>query len=649
MHVPVLLPKIFDFPLTYKSKLNEHLDYGDLVEVPFGNQTEIGVVWKNVQKTKKKFLVKNILRKINNTSLNKKLLDFIEWFSMYNLIPLGQALKLILVNKYLIQQPKEMKKFKNDIIKKKIKLNDDQKKAVKLLNYDYNNFRVDVLKGVTGSGKTLVYFKKIKEVIDKNGQALIMLPEIFLTTQFEKRFTNFFGFSPSLWHSKISKKNKNLIWNDIHKGKIKIIIGARSSLFLPFKNLKLIVVDEEHDQSYKQEDVSIYNARDMAITRASFEKIPIILVTSIPSLETYKNIVEKKYKKVELKSRYNNYPLPKIKIIELDYKKKFNYISDKIIKITKNFLDKNQQILFFVNRRGYAPVLICKNCGYKCSCPNCSIYQTYHKLSDKLICHYCNKRSEPRHKCKRKGFCEFKLYGPGVEKVYEEIKKIFPKKNILIFSSDYLSSKKKTIQSIKDIEKNKIDIIIGTQMISKGFNFPKLNCIVVVDADFSGKGYDLRSTEKNLQLYHQLSGRAGRHNDNSQVVFQIFNGENKFLDNYLNIKVDDFLEKELILRKENSLPPFKRLIALIVSGKKMNDVNEASQILKNKLVDLKKTTILGPVEAPIQKIKKYFRSRILLKFDGQHLAQKELKNVLNKLKISSKIKLTVDVDPLNFS
>jgi primosomal protein N' (replication factor Y) len=388
----------------------------------------------------------------------------------------------------------------------------------------------------------------------------------------------------------------------------------------------------------------------MAIARASFENIPIHLVTSIPSVETYNNIKNKKYRHVKITKRYNNYPLPDTKIINLNINKiKNKYISDETINTVKKFLNKKEQVLFFINRRGYAPYLICKICGYKHLCPDCSIYLTFHNLKKKAICHHCGYEKKIQRKCKKNITCDFLMYGPGVEKIFEELKIIFPNNIINIFSSDFTQKKKQTEDLFKKIKNNEIDILVGTQMVSKGFNFPKLNCIVVVDADFTGRGYDLRTTEKNIQLYHQLSGRAGRFSNNSLIIYQTLTPKNETLDNIIKNNPEKFLDNELLLRKKNQLPPFSRLIAIIVSSSKKELSFRGAQEIKNKLNKLTSLEVMGPVESPISKVKKKFRSRLLLRFKNHIFMQKKITNLLENLRISSKIKLTVDVDPVNFT
>ena len=647
MKAQVLLPKVFNFPFTYNSKIKCKI--GNLVEVPFGSRKEIGVIWKNNYVIPKNIKIKDIS---NSTeySIDKKLVDYIEWFSSYNMVPIGLVLKMAIgsAEKFIRikDDPIEIKKTKI----KKFNLNKEQLSALKFLENKNNKFDVSVLQGTTGSGKTLVYFERIKKIIEQNNQALVLLPEIFLTNDFKSRFEDFFGFEPAIWHSKITPKQRRLVWKGIIKNEIKILVGARSALLLPFKKLGIIIVDEEHDTSYKQDERVIYNARDMAISRANFEKIPIHLVSSVPSIETYNNIQNKKYRHIKIHKRFKNYPLPKTKIINLNLDKlKNKFIANETIDLVKNYLDKGDQALFFINRRGFAPYLICKKCGFKHICSNCSLYLTFHKLKDKAICHHCSFEKQIKTKCKSTGNCEFIMYGPGVEKIFEEIKKIFPDKKINIFSSDYLKTNGETKNLFRKINNNKIDILIGTQMISKGFNFPKLNCIVVIDADFSGRGYDLRTTEKNIQLYHQLSGRAGRFSSESLIIYQTLTPYDATLNELIKNKSEELLQSELLLREKNKLPPFKRLIAIIVSSKDRSISLQGAREIKNKLNQINDLEVLGPVDSPLLKIKKNFRSRLLIKFNNQIFMQKKITKVLNGLKISKKIKLTVDVDPINFA
>ena len=535
-------------------------------------------------------------------------------------------------------------------LKKIFSLTKEQADALRDLNVESNKFRVHVLQGTTGSGKTIVYFESLKTIINKGFQGLIMLPEIGLTSQFEEKFKEFFGFNPAIWHSRITKKNKRIIWNGIASGKIKVVIGARSSLFLPYKNLGLIIVDEEHDQSYKQDEGVIYNARDMAISRAYFQNIPINLITAVPSLETFENIKSKKYKISRILNRFKNASLPNYEIIDLNKSKlpPKSWISQDVIERVKKHLEKKDQILFFLNRRGFAPFVFCKKCLKNYLCPNCSINLVYHKNNKNLLCHYCGHKGNLKRKCDNNDICDFIFSGPGVERIAEELKKIFPNQKHIIFSSDTMN-KKDSSKNLEKIVNNKISILVGTQIISKGFHFPNLNCIVVVDIDLSSQGHDLRGAEKNLQLYHQLSGRAGREGKPATVYFQTYNLKKNMIIDITNKNPDIFLEKELEIRKKNNLPPFQRFISLILSSNDERKLQKQSFEFKNYINSKLNYLVLGPVNAPIYIIRKKFRVRLLVRGKKSLKVQDSLSQAIKNFKFEKGIKLTVDVDPISFN
>ena len=651
MKFPVLLPNIFNYPFTYESKLK--LKVGDFVEVPFGKNKITGVVWNEFEKnSSKKFKIKKVITKLDIPSLKRETLDFLNWFSEYNLVPKGMALKLVLLSGKPIE--KSDKKFYQDLSYKIEKglfnLTNEQKKSLDEMNISNQKFNVHVLQGTTGSGKTIVYFEALKKILEKGFQGLIMLPEIGLTNQFEKKFIEFFNFKPAIWHSGITKKNKEIIWSGIINDEIDVVIGARSSLFLPFKNLGLIVVDEEHDQSYKQDEGIIYNARDMAISRASFENIPVNLITAVPSLETYENIKKKKYSISKLTQRYKNASLPNYEIINLNNIKLDNqsWISSEIIKKVNFHLEKKDQVLFFLNRRGFSPNVLCKKCFNSFSCPNCSINLVYHKKKKNLLCHYCGFKSSLERNCTKEGVCNFIFSGPGVERISEEVKKNFPSKKIEIFSSDTMN-KKSSKDKLEKIINNEIQILVGTQLISKGFHFPNLNCIVVVDIDLSSHGHDLRTAEKNLQLYHQLSGRAGRTGQASTVYFQTYNYNTKMISDITEKNPEIFLDKEIEIRKKNNLPPFERFISLILTGENENKLEKEAIRFKSLIQNKIYGKILGPVSAPIFRLKKKYRVRLLVRGPKTLKLQNSLAFIISKFKFSSGIKLSVDVDPISFN
>jgi primosomal protein N' (replication factor Y) len=651
MKVPILLPNIFNHPFTYES--DQALETGDYVLVPFGKSKITGVVWDDFEKkNNKNFKIKKIIKKLEVPRLKKSTIKFLNWFSEYNIIPKGMALKLMLLSGNAIEKLSNSDLQKFEFIKKNnsFELSEEQKNSLKKMNEVNEKFRVHVLQGTTGSGKTMVYFEALKDRIIKGFQGLILLPEIGLTGQFESKFIEFFGFQPAVWHSGITKKNKEIIWSGIANGEIKVVIGARSSLFLPFKNLGLIIVDEEHDQSYKQDEGVTYNARDMAISRASFENIPINLITAVPSIETFENIKKGKYSSSKIEKRFKNASLPEYEIINLNKTKldKQSWLSKEIIEKVKFHLNRKDQILFFLNRRGFSPHVLCNKCFNSYTCPNCSINLVYHKNKNNLLCHYCGFKGSLNRDCVKDGKCENIFSGPGVERISEEVKKNFPNKKIEIFSSDTMNKKDSSIK-LEKIINNEIQILIGTQLISKGFHFPNLNCIVVVDIDLTSQGHDLRGAEKNLQLYHQLSGRAGRTGKPAVVYFQTYSNNPKMILDITNKNPEIFLEKELELRKMNKLPPFQRFISLILTGENEDKLEKEAFKFKDFLQGKIIGKILGPVSAPIFRLKKKYRVRFLIRGPKSMNMQNSVANIVPNYKFPSGIKLSVDVDPINFN
>ena len=652
MKVPILLPNIFNHPFTYESS-NLDLKIGDYVIVPFGKSKITGVVWNEFeQDKKKKYLIKKVIQKLKIPSLKNNTIKFLNWFSEYNMVPKGMTLKLLLLSSNVVEKfpEKNYLIYKGKLKDNNIKLSQKQKQSLKKMNISNDKFRVHVLQGTTGSGKTMVYFEALKQLIIKGFQGLIMLPEIGLTGQFEKKFVEYFGFNPAIWHSGVTKKNKEIIWSGVANGEIRVVIGARSSLFLPFKKLGLVIVDEEHDQSYKQDEGVRYNARDMAISRTSFENVPINLITAVPSIETYDNIKKGKYTISRLNERFKNASMPNYEIINLNKTKlePQSWLSKEIIEKVNLHLEKKNQILFFLNRRGFSPYVLCKKCLINYSCPNCSINLVFHKYKKNLLCHYCGYKTQLYRNCQKEGNCDFVFSGPGVERIAEEVKNIFPSKKSVIFSSDTMNKKKSSI-ILEKIINNEIQILIGTQLISKGFHFPSLNCIVVVDIDLSSQGHDLRGAEKNLQLYHQLSGRAGRTGKPATVYFQTYNLNTKMISDITNKNPDIFLDKELELRKSNNLPPFQRFVALIITGNDEKILEKEAIRFKNFIESAVHGKVLGPVNAPIFKLKKKFRVRLLIRGKKSLKVQSSLSNLISKFKFIGGIKLTVDVDPINFN
>ena len=655
MNINVLLPIKFDHPFTYSSDPSIKLEKGDYVLVPFRNKEIFGIVWEMGASSPKNIKIKKIISKINFPKLSENNINFIEKFSLYNLSSLGMTLKLFMYEKGLLSLNKIKNKNNYSEYKitkfKKNNLNNSQKKALNEIckNLKFSRYSTTLVHGVTGSGKTLVYFDIIKKALKENFQVLVLLPEIALTKQIAQRFKDYFGCEISLWHSSIGDKRKKIIWKGVSENKIKLVLGARSAIFLPFQNLKLIVIDEEHDSSYKQDEGVIYNVRDMSILKGSIDKFPVLLISATPSLESYFNSKNKKYFYVSLQERYKNISLPKIEIIDLVKfpADKGKFISNNLILKLKKLINEKNQVLFFLNRRGHSTYVMCYQCKKRLVCPNCSIGLVFHQTSQDAMCHYCDYKTKLNQKCINDKNCDYTFYGLGVEKIFEEVQVIFPDKKIQIFSSDTVNNNvSETI--IKDIETNKIPILVGTQLISKGFHFPKLNHIVVVNSDTNFLGSDIRASEKNFQLLQQLSGRAGREKNDSIVFLQTNDPNNKILHSLSSTNPEVFYKEELEFRKKAHLPPYSKLISIIVSGKNKFDVEKISNKLRASFSNHLKIKIYGPVTAPIFRIRDKYRMRLLIKYEVSLFPQQFLKNWLNLTLITKDLKLEVDVDPINF-
>ena len=655
MKINILLPIKFDQAFTYSVDASLDLKKGDYVLVPFRSKEIIGVVWEKDIKAPKNIKIKKIISKINFPSLSEKNIEFIKRFSKYNLSSLGMTLKLFFYEKGFLSllKNKNLTDYEEYSIQniQKENLSQVQKKSLKeiIKNLEFKKYSTTLIHGVTGSGKTLIYFEIIKQALKKNAQVLVLLPEIALTKQIAQRFKDYFGAEPALWHSSIGDKKKKIIWKGVSKNKIKLVLGARSAIFLPFQDLKLIVIDEEHDSSYKQEEGVFYNARDMSILKASIENFPVLLISATPSVESYYNSKNNKYFYVSLNERYKNISLPKIQIVDLvkEPAEKGKFISNYLIPKIRKIIEEKNQVLFFLNRRGHSTYIMCYDCKKRLVCPNCSLGLIFHQSSKEAICHYCDYKTNLIQKCNNNKNCDFTFYGLGIERIFEEVQLLFPEQKIQIFSSDSIHNKDSE-KIIKDIEDNNIPILVGTQLISKGFHFPSLNCIVVVNSDTNFLGSDIRASEKNFQLLQQLSGRAGREENKAVVFLQTNDSNNKILHSLSSSDPKVFYEEELAFRKKANLPPFSKLISVILSGINQFEVMKTAKQLKHSFSSQEKIKIFGPVTAPIFKIRGKYRVRLLLKYNLSIFPQKFIKDWLNINDIAKNIKLEVDVDPINF-
>ena len=540
----------------------------------------------------------------------------------------------------------------NISFKNNYSLNKSQSEAFQKINKlskIHNNFLID---GVTGSGKTEVYISVIKHQLSKGKQSLILLPEIALTSQLLKKFEERTGIQPMVWHSDLSSKERHFNWLNVLNGNVKVVIGARSALFLPFKNLSCIVVDEEHDSSYKQDDGVIYNARDMAVVRGKFSKAIVILSSATPSLESLNNVKLGKYMMVSLPKRYGGSEMPNIKLIDMrkHNKNAKGWISDIAKKVISDAISSGQQVLLFLNRRGYSPLTICGSCGFRYECEHCSSSLVYHKEEGKMKCHSCGFTSDIPTSCRECGAEDSLIpIGPGVERVAEEVKNLVPNVRTEILTSDTLSEQSEK-NIFNKIVSGEINVIVGTQLVAKGHHFPKLNTVVAIDADLGLFGSDLRATEKTFQLFTQLSGRAGRESQKGTAYIQTFDPNNQVMQAILSGNKSKFIEAESKARQERNLPPYGRLASLIIQSKNYDKLQLFLKLMSKKIPIIKNSRIdvLGPVPAPISKLRDWHRYRYLIKCDINTRLQSYIKIWLSKLKVNRDIRIKIDIDPYNF-
>lgn len=649
--IKVLIPKAGLFPLDYKISKDINIKVGDLIIVPFRNKNITGVVWETNCSPSDKQL-KIIDPTLNPPGSNYKNIglaniELIKKASIYYLASLGSIAKLVIpfdINPQAIQTENE--EFSGENL-----LPNLSEEQAGTLNFIKATTKPVLLKGVTGSGKTEVYFYLVAETIKKGKQSLIMLPEISLSSQIIKRFTQRFGFKPAVWNSSISKTRKKKIMQGILSGSTTVVIGTRSSLFLPYKSLALIVVDEEHDASYKQGEGILYNARDMAVLKAHLLAASVVLVSATPSIETIYNVQQEKYSIVELKSRFSDATLPKVEIIDMRNieLEQNNWLSKPLITAINTTLWQGNQCLLFLNRRGYAPLMLCKACGYRFQCSKCSASMVIHKSRKLMECHHCGSVGKIYDICPE---CHQEnsliLCGPGIERIEEEVKRLFPDSRIKVISKDQNTKTNQVQTLLHEMEIGNIDILIGTQIVTKGYHFPKLSLVGVVDADLGFLGGDLKSVEKTFQLLHQVGGRAGREqNTKGTVLLQTYFPGNKALIALAQGKEKEFIEMEMLSRKEAQMPPFTKMAVINIAGKYPEKTFSIANYIVQK-APISSARILGPAEALIFKLSGRYRYRILIICERTFNIQKYISLWLSNCKISSSFQIKIDIDPYNF-
>lgn len=529
-------------------------------------------------------------------------------------------------------------------------LNEEQAVAATSIKKALGTFQPFLLDGVTGSGKTEVYFDVMAKVLgaghepQNRGQVLVLVPEIALTPQWLERFETRFGTRPVAWHSGLSQGARARAWWAVYSGEAQVVVGARSALFLPWQQLELVVVDEEHDGSYKQSDVFRYHGRDMAVVLARFWGCPAVLASATPSLETYQNALSGRYTHLTLKKRHGEAVLPSISIVDLKQGKlpSSQFLSEKLVGEVEKTLEKKQQALLFMNRRGTAPLLLCKTCGHKVMCSKCDANLTAH--GTRMVCHYCGYTEQQPNTCPE---CHDEgslgLYGPGTRRIVAEVQEKFPDARVAVADSDALTTAAQMSELVDKVANDRVDILVGTQMIAKGHHFPKLTFVGVVDGDMGLAQGDVRAAERTFQLLTQVSGRAGRDAVRGRVMIQTFEPEHDLFKALKAHDRDTFYADELAAREEWGDPPFGRLVAFILSGKREQDVAKAGQMLAQKAPKKEGVRVLGPAPAPLAKLNDMYRYRLLLK--GQGALQGYVQAWLSEVEIPRGVRVVIDIDP----
>ncbi len=643
LDVPIY--KLFDYHCN-----DEGAKVGARVKVPFGKSTRIGIIVEiNNTKTKKsEYEVKDIHELLDiRPILSSELLKTTKWAATYYHYPIGQVLFSSISPILRKGNIEPSGSLKDDAITEPnpLVLNEEQSKVSESIYNDINKYQVNYLRGVTGSGKTEVYTSLAAKILKNDGQVLIMVPEINLTPQTLARFQKYLSVSPQEYHSNLTPLQKFKIWKACRDNEKLLVIGTRSSIFLPFKNLKLIVVDEEHDQSYKQNEKFKYNARDISIVRAKNFNCPVILGSATPSFESIRNINIKKYKQYKLFNRYHESKLPLITIVDTSIDKPDEGISRILRDKMKTELDKNKKIILFIGRRGFSNTVICSNCKSVVKCQKCDVYMTYHKNIERLICHQCefsHKFDSVKPCCKTPSLVPL---GVGTQRIESKIKILFPNKNIFRVDSDNISSKKDLKNFIEKATNNEIDIFIGTQMIVKGHDFKDISLVGIINIDAGLYSTDFRGLEKTGQLITQVSGRAGRQRTQGNVIIQTNNPKHKLLTKILKDGYEEFSKIALKERESVNLPPYSHIgIIKVSSTSKYN----AKSILKEivKFSKNKSVFVYGPSPSETPKKNNRYFYQVIVGSKSHKLLSEHISRI--KLYLSSidkKTQWSIDIDP----
>lgn len=724
---PVLLPLPLDGPFDYALAKGLTLQPGDVVEVPFGPRSVIGVVWDEPPaKPANPKRLKTVKRKLDVPPQTQALRELVKHVAMTTLHPLGSVLRLSLAVPAALEPPApkmglitapadsdvRMTKAREQVLdilgdqrpRRPVDLARDagvssavvqsmaklgmlrsvpipepeeqpfevngqavdlapaqQEVASSLVTRVGDGHRVILLEGVPGAGKTEVYLEAIMATLARGEQVLVLLPEIALTAQVLERLSRRFERPVVAWHSELGSTKRRRAWRRIAEGKEPIVVGARSALFLPLSNLGLIVVDEEHDGSFKQEDGVPYQGRDMAIARARFEDCPVILSSATPALDTAyaagrvpgvpADEARGWAEALRLPSRFGGAMMPKIDLVDLkkDRPPKGAWLSPSLREAIVQTLEAGEQALLFLNRRGYAPLTLCRACGQRFSCPNCHAWLVHHRLRHRLLCHHCGySRSEPEH-CPSCGTIDaLAVCGPGVERLVDEVRAFLPDARSAIMTSDSPGSPTAAAELLEAMQAHELDLLIGTQIIAKGHHFPALTLVGVVDGDLGLSGGDLRAAERQFQLLYQVAGRAGRAERPGRVMIQTHLPDHPVMQALLSGDKDQFYAEELAEREDANLPPFGRLASLIVSGRDSGDVRKLATEMARTAPDQPGLRVLGPAPAPIAMLRGRFRQRLLVMAKGGVDLTAVLRPWISGIKPRGNLRIHIDVDPYSF-
>jgi primosomal protein N' (replication factor Y) len=512
-------------------------------------------------------------------------------------------------------------------------------------------FQPFLLDGVTGSGKTETYFEAVAAALETGRQVLVLLPEIALTAAFLSRFEARFGVAPVTWHSSLKASERRRAWRQVAFGGAKVVVGARSALFLPFADLGLIVVDEAHEISFKQDDGVRYNARDVAVMRGHFESVPVVLASATPALESLQMAEAGRYRRLVLPSRFGGASLPEIEVINLTetQPERGRWLAPPLVEALQDRLAKGEQSLLFLNRRGYAPLTLCRHCGFRFKCPNCSAWLVEHRLSQRLACHHCGHEVPPPPVCPECGELDCLVAcGPGVERIADEAAEILPGARVAVVTSDTLTSPAAAAEFVSKAEAGAIDVIVGTQLVTKGFHFPDLTLVGVVDADMGLDGGDLRAAERTYQQIAQVAGRAGRSAKAGLVLIQTRHPKAAVIAALASGTRDAFYAAETEARREAGAPPFGRWAAIIVSSEDEAEAREAARAIGGTRPDLADVLILGPAPAPLSLLRGRHRYRLLIAARRSSEVQKVIRAWLDPLRFPPGVRVAVDIDPYSF-